>query len=109
MARKRLWYTDDDGGDDDSSNSLKEDLLEQEPKEEVEEEMKEEISSKETSMNQLDTSKEKLYARRARGVLFSNDGDTPSMSSEPPPTLESHWRSDVESSDDDDNDDDFWM
>jgi hypothetical protein len=66
--------------------------------------MVEEVSSKETSMNQLDTSEERLYARRARGNLFSDDGDTPSMSSDTPPTPKSHRRSDEES-----GDDDFWM
>jgi hypothetical protein len=45
-ARKRLWVSDDD-------------LLEEETKEE-EEEMEEEVYSEETSMSQLDTSKEKL-------------------------------------------------
>jgi hypothetical protein len=60
----------------------------------------------EASINQLDTSEEKLCARRARGILFSDDGDTPSTSSEPLPTLESRWHSDEESSDDNDN---FWM
>jgi hypothetical protein len=59
-------------------------------------------------MNQLDTSEEKRYARRARGYLFSKDGDTPSMLPDTPPTPKSHQRSDKESSDDDD-DDDFWM
>jgi hypothetical protein len=37
----------------------------------------EEVSSEETSMNQLDTSKEKLYSRCTRGILFSDDGETP--------------------------------
>jgi 23S rRNA maturation-related 3'-5' exoribonuclease YhaM len=41
---KRLWHTDDD----DSSDSPEE-----------------EVSSEETSMNQLDTSEDKLFARRA--------------------------------------------
>jgi hypothetical protein len=61
-------------------------------------------------MNRLDTSEEKLYASRARSILFSNDGDTPSTSSEPR-TPESCRRSDEESSDDndDDDDEDFWM
>jgi hypothetical protein len=73
-------------------------LLEEEPEEEH-------VSLEETSMNQLDTSEEKLYGRRARGILFSDDGDTPSKSSEPR-TLESRRRSDEESNDDDDGDDD---
>jgi hypothetical protein len=52
-----------------------------------------------SSMNQLDTSKEKLYAKRARSILFSNDGDTPSTSLEPC-TPGSRQCSDEESSDD---------
>jgi hypothetical protein len=63
----------------------------------------------ETSMNQLNTSEEKLYARCAHGILFKDDGDTPSTSSDTPPTPKSHRRSDEESSDNDDDDDDFWM
>jgi hypothetical protein len=59
------------------------------------------------SMNQLDTSNEKLYATHACGILFKDDGDTPSTSSEPR-TLESRRRSNEESSDDDD-DINFWM
>jgi hypothetical protein len=62
-ARKRLRPSDDDGGDDDSSNSPEEET--EEPKEEVEE----------TSMNQLDTSEEKLFARRARGWAAGSDLD----------------------------------
>jgi hypothetical protein len=31
-------------------------------------------------MNQLDTSEDKLYARRAHGYLFGDNGDTPSRS-----------------------------
>jgi hypothetical protein len=46
MARKRMWLSNDDAGDDDSSNSSEE-------KEEV-------VSLEETSMNQLNTSEEKL-------------------------------------------------
>jgi hypothetical protein len=82
-------------------------LPEKEPlEEELEEEMEEEVSSEESSMK-LDTSEEKLYARRGCDILFKDDGDTPSMSSEPR-TPKSHRCSDEESSDDDDNDD-FWM
>jgi hypothetical protein len=65
-ARKRLRPSDDDDGDDDSSNSLEEET--EEPKEEVEE-----VSSEEMSMNQLDTSEEKLFARRARGWAAGSD------------------------------------
>jgi hypothetical protein len=61
-VRKRLWLSNDD-----SSDSSEE----------------EEVSSKETMMNQLDTSEEKLYARRACGILFSDDIDNPSMPLEP--------------------------
>jgi hypothetical protein len=99
-VRKHLWHTDADGGDDDSSDSL-----EEEPEEEVEMDEEEDVSSKETLLNQVDTFEEKLYARCTRGILFKDDGDTPSMSSETPCTPESHRRSDEESNDDDD----FWM
>jgi hypothetical protein len=61
MARKRLWHTDDDGSDTDSSDSPEEG-----PKEE-----EEEVSLEETSMNQLDTSEEKLYARRTHDTPVS--------------------------------------
>jgi hypothetical protein len=89
MVRKHMRHTDDDGGDDDSSDSS--DSLEEE----------EEVSSEETWMNQLNTSEEKLYVRRARGYLFGDDSDTPLTSPNTPPTLESHRRSNEESSDDD--------
>jgi hypothetical protein len=91
-ARKRLRHTDDNGDEDDSSDSSQE-----------EPEKEEEVSSEVSSLNQLDTSEEKLYAKRARGYLFSDDGDTPSMSSDAPPTPESHRRSNEESRDDDDD------
>jgi hypothetical protein len=97
-VRKHLRHTDDNGGDDDSFNSPEE-LLEEE----------EEVSSEETLMNQLDTSEEKLYARRARGYLFDDDGDTPLTLPDTPPTPESHRRSNEESSDDDNDNGDFWM
>jgi hypothetical protein len=81
-ARKRLRLSVNVGGDDDTSNSS--DLPEEEPEEEEEEtEEEEEVSLEEISMNQLDTSKEKLYGRRAHDILFSDDGDNPSMPSEP--------------------------
>jgi hypothetical protein len=99
MARKQLWISDDDNSDDDSSDSF--DLSEREPEEE-----EDEVSSEETSMNQLDSSEERLHVRRACGILFSDDGDTASMSLEPY-TPKSHRCSDEESSNDDD--DDFWM
>jgi hypothetical protein len=35
------------------------------------------------SMSQLDTSGEKLFAKRGHGMIFSDDGDTTSLSSEP--------------------------
>jgi hypothetical protein len=57
-------------------------------------------------MNQLDTSEEKLYARHASGILFHDDGDTPSMSLEAR-TLKSHRRCSEESNDDNDDDDNF--
>jgi hypothetical protein len=77
--RKRLRPSNDDGGDDDDSNSTEEETEEEEEEKEVEEE----VSSEEMSMNQLDTSEEKLYARRACDMLFSDDGSTPSTSLEP--------------------------
>jgi hypothetical protein len=117
-ARKRLWHTNDNGGDNDSSNSsdspdeesLEEELEEEEEEMEEEEgeegETKEEVPSEETSMNQLDTSEKKLYGRHAHGYLFGNDGDTPLMLPDTPPTPKVHRRSNEQSSDDDD---DFWM
>jgi hypothetical protein len=96
-ARKRLQLSDDDAGDDDSSDSLEE---------EDEETEEEKVCSKETLMNQLDTSEEKLLAKHAHGIVFSDDGDTTSPSSEPL-TPESRRCFDEDSSDDDDND--FWM
>jgi hypothetical protein len=75
------------------------------PKEETEEE-EEDVSSEESSMIQLDTSEEKLPAKRGRGMVFTDDGDTTSPSSEPR-TPESHVRSDLDSSNEDD-DDDLW-
>jgi hypothetical protein len=58
-ARKHLQHIDDDDSDDDSSNSPEEELPQEEPEEEV--------SSEVSSMYQLDTYKEKLYARHAHG------------------------------------------
>jgi hypothetical protein len=92
-VRKRLWLYDDDGDDDDSSDS---------PEEETEEE--EEVCSVELSMK-LDTSEEKFLAKCDHSIIFSDDGDTTSPSSEPR-TPESHVLSDSESSDKDDNDND---
>jgi hypothetical protein len=97
VVRKRLQHTDDD----DSSDSPEEEPPQEEPEEE-EEETEEELSL-EVSLMKLDTSKEKLYARRARGYPFDDDGDTPSTSPDTPPTPESRWSSDEESSDDDDD------
>jgi hypothetical protein len=65
MKRKRLRLSDDDASDNDSSDS---------PKEEMEEETEEEVSSEETLMKQLDTSEEKLFAKRGRVMIFSDDG-----------------------------------
>jgi hypothetical protein len=89
----------DSGGDDDSSDSS------ESPEEDEEEVAEEEVSSEETSMNQPDTSEEKLFSRCAHGMLFGNDGDIPSTSLKPR-TPESRRRFDEESSDDDD---DFYM
>jgi hypothetical protein len=74
MVRKRLQLSNDDSSNDDSSDSS------DSPDEE--EEM-EEFSSGETSMKQLDTSEEKIFDKHARGMLFGDDDDTPSTSSEP--------------------------
>jgi hypothetical protein len=74
MARKWLLLSDDNGGNDDSFDSLEEESSEEE---------EEEVSSEETSMNQLDTSEEKLFARCTHGMLFSDDGNIPSTSSDP--------------------------
>jgi hypothetical protein len=60
IVKKRLWHSDDDDNNDDSSG---------ESEEEIEEE---EVYSKE-SMNQSDTSEEKLMHKRTCG---SDDGDT---------------------------------
>jgi hypothetical protein len=97
-ARKRLRLSDNNVGDDDSS-----DMPEDETEEEEEEE---EVSSKEMSMNQLDTSKEKLFARSGNSLIFSDDGDMTSPPLEPH-TPKSSRRSDEDSSDDDDDDDNF--
>jgi hypothetical protein len=71
IVMKRVLLSDDDADNDDSSDSPEE------------EEMEEEVSSEETTMNQLNTSEEKLQVKRAHGIVFGNDGDTTSPSSEP--------------------------
>jgi hypothetical protein len=68
--RKRLWLSADDSDDDDSFDS---------PEEEIEEE---EVSSEVSSMK-LDTSEEKLLAKRGCNMIFNDNGDTTSPSSEP--------------------------
>jgi hypothetical protein len=93
--KKRLWLSDDDAGDSDSFDS-------------PEEETEEEVSSEETLMNQLDTSEEKLFAKRGCGMIFSDDGDTTSPSLEPR-NPKSHGGSDEDINDEDDENDDFWM
>jgi hypothetical protein len=95
-VRKRLQLSDDEANDDDSCRSLEEET----------EEMEEEVSSEEMSMKQLDTAKEKLFAKRGHDMIFCDDGDTTSPSSKPR-TPESHRRSNEDSSDEDDDDDDF--
>jgi hypothetical protein len=92
MVRKRLQLSDDAGSDDDSSNSAEE-----------------EVPSEESSMNQLCTSEDKLLVKCGRGIVFGDDSDTTSPSSEPltPEMLSSHVHSDPDSSDDDDDDDYF--
>jgi hypothetical protein len=89
-VRKRLQLSNDDGGDDDSAELPVE-----------------EVSLEESSMNQLDTSEEKSLAKHGRGIIFNDNGNTSSPSSEPhvPKTSSSHVHSDPDSSDDDD----FWM
>jgi hypothetical protein len=74
-ARKRLWPFDDGGGDDDSSDSSEEEI-EEESEEEPEEEA-EEVSSEETLVNQLDTSEEKLFARRIMACSSAMTATTP--------------------------------
>jgi hypothetical protein len=96
-VRKRLWLSNDDDGDDGSSDSLGKELEEEEETEE-----EEEVSSEKMSMNQLDTSEEKLHASCAHGILFRDNGDTTSMLSEPC-TLDNRWHFNEESSDDDDD------
>jgi hypothetical protein len=73
-----------------------------------EEETEEEVSLEETSMNdQLNTFKEKLQAKCTRGIVFGDDGDTTSPSSETH-TPENRQCSNEDNNDDDDNND-FWM
>jgi hypothetical protein len=100
-SRKRLHLSDNDSDDDDSSDSSEEET--------TKEEEEEKVSLEESSMK-LDTSKEKLLAKRDHGLIFSYDGDTTLPSSEPH-TPKSCVRYDPNTSDDDDNndDDDFWM
>jgi hypothetical protein len=93
-VRKRMWLSDDNSGDDDSSDSLEEETEE------------EEVSSKESSMK-LDTSEETLLAKCGHGMIFSDDGDTISPSSEPR-TPKSRVRSEPDNNDEDD-DNDFWI
>jgi hypothetical protein len=92
-VRKRLRLSDDDSGDDDSSDSL-------------EVEMEEVVSSETSSMNQLNTSEEKFLAKRGRGIIFVDDGNTTSPLSEPrpPEMLSSRVCSDPDNSNDDDDD-----
>jgi hypothetical protein len=105
-ARKsQRLFDDDDGGDDNSSDSRHEDT-------EEDEETEEEVSSEESSMNQADTSEDKLVAKHGSGLFFGDNSDTTSPSSEPR-TLEtssSRMCSDPDGSYDDGSDDeDFWI
>jgi hypothetical protein len=61
-ARKRLRLSDDNGDDDDSSDSPEE-----------EEGTEDEVSMEKSSMSQLNTSEEKLLAKRGHGVFFGDD------------------------------------
>jgi hypothetical protein len=86
MVRKQLRLSNDDDSFDYFDSPERELEEEEEEIEEGEgegEEEEEEVFSEEMSMNQLDTSEEKLDARRARSILFSDDSDTPSTSAEP--------------------------
>jgi hypothetical protein len=91
-TKKWPWLSNDE--DDSSSGELEEETEEEE-----------EVSSEE-SMNQPNSSEDKLM-RKCAHVL--DDGDTTSMESEPrsPGMLSSRVRTDPGGSDDDD--DDFWM
>jgi hypothetical protein len=60
-ARKRLRLSDDNGDDDDSSDSPEEEGTE------------DEVSMEKSSMSQLNTSEEKLLAKRGHGVFFGDD------------------------------------
>jgi hypothetical protein len=51
--------------------------------EEEEETEEEDVSSVESSMNQFDTSEEKVMAKRIHDHFFGDDGNTSSMESEP--------------------------
>jgi hypothetical protein len=82
------------------------DSPEEEETKEVEEETKEEeVSLEKMSMNQLDTSEEKLLAKCTHDIIFRDDSDTTLPSSEPR-TPKSHRCFDEDNGDDDD---DFWM
>jgi hypothetical protein len=89
MVRKQLRLSNDDDSFDYFDSPERELEEEEEEIEEGEggegegEGEEEEVFSEEMSMNQLDTSEEKLDARRARSILFSDDSDTPSTSAEP--------------------------
>jgi hypothetical protein len=105
-VRKRLRLSDNDGGDDNSSDLQHEDTVEED------EEMEEEVSSEVSSMNQIDTSEDKLVAKHDSRLFFGDDGDTTSPSSEPhtPEMPSSCVRLDPDGSDDDgSDDDDFWI
>jgi hypothetical protein len=76
------------------------------------EEEEEEVSLEESSMNQVDTSEDKLVDKHGSGLIFGDDGNTTSPSLEPrtPETQSSRVHSDPDGSDDDSSDDDdFWM
>jgi hypothetical protein len=90
VVRKRLQLSDDDSNDDSSSES-------------------EEETEEEESMNQLDTSEEKLMPKCGHNIFFGDDGDT-SLSESEPRSLgmpSNHVCSNPNDSDDDE--DDFWM
>jgi hypothetical protein len=76
VVRKRLQLSDDDGGDHDFSDSPEEEMEDEGEEEETEEE----FSSEESTINQLDTSEEKLLAKRGRDLFFDDDENTNSPS-----------------------------
>jgi hypothetical protein len=82
-TKKRLWLCDNTDYDD-SSGELEEETED------------DEVSSEESSMNQLDTSEDKLMAKCGCALFFGNHDDISSLELEPRSleTLSSRVRSD---------------